>query len=205
MPAQSGPIKGTVDLLVYRVDGSGSDVLVPLSHPLAMPLRTGDEFKIVAEVNPPAYLYLFWVDENGAAVPVYPWKTGQWGTRPTDERAVPRLELVAPNGKGFSITGDAKGMETIVMLARSERLPASDAEVQGWFAGLKPLPFRGEQARVWFEDFDVLRTDEKRGLKFDGDVNAVDGPRGLQLALKQKVGPVELARAISFARVGPKP
>jgi hypothetical protein len=117
---------------------------------------------------------------------------------------VPALELVAPNGKGFAITGDAKGMETIVMLARSERLAATDAEVQGWFAGLKPLRFRGEQARVWFEDFDVLRTDEKRGLKYGGDVAEVDGPRRLQLALKQKVGPVELARAISFARVGPK-
>ena len=33
------------------------------------------------------------------------------------------------------------------------------------------------------------------------DVEDVGGPRGLQLALKQKVGPVELARAISFARV----
>jgi hypothetical protein len=29
-------------------------------------------------------------------------------------------------------------------------------------------------------------------------------PRGLQLALKQKVGPVELVRANRFARVGPK-
>jgi hypothetical protein len=198
------PIKGSVDLLVYRIDAAGSDVLVPLSHPLAMPLRTDDEFKIVAEVDRPAYLYLFWVDENGAGAPVYPWKPGQWGTRPADERPVRGLDLVAPNGKGFAITGDVKGMETIVMLARSERLSASDEEIQGWFAGLKPLPFRGEQARVWFENFDVVRDDAKRGYKIDGDVLKVDGPRGLQLALKQKVGPVELVRAISFARVGPK-
>ena len=205
LPAPAGPIKGSVDLLVYRIDGTGSDVLVPLSHPLAMPLRTGDEFKIVAEVDRPAYLYLFWVDENGAGVPVYPWQVGKWGTRPADERPVAALELLAPNGKGFAITGDAKGMETIVMLARSERLAVSDAEVQGWFAGLKPLPFRGAQARVWFENFDVLRTDEKRGLKYGGDLSEVGGPRRLQLALKQKVGPVELARAISFARVGRQP
>src|SRR5262249_11816333 len=110
----------------------------------------------------------------------------------------------APNGKGFTITGEANGMETIVMLARSERLTATDEEVQGWFAGLKPLPFRGPQARVWFENFDVVQDDEKGGFRIDGDVNALDGPRGLQLALKQKVGPVDLARAISFARVGPE-
>jgi hypothetical protein len=177
---------------------------VPLSHPLALPLRTGDEFKIVAEVNRPAYLYLFWVDENGAGAPVYPWKPSQWDTRPADERPVPGLDLVAPNGKGFEITGDVKGMETIVMLARSERWSASDAEIPGWFARLKPLPFRGEQARVWFENFDVVRDDAKRGFKIDGDVFDPDGPRGLQLALKQRVGPVELVRAISFARLGPK-
>jgi hypothetical protein len=203
-PPPSGPVKGSVDLLVYRIDRTGADVLVPLSHRLAMPLRTGDEFKIVAEVDRPAYLYLFWVDENGAGVPVYPWKPGKWGTRPEDERPVTKLELLAPNGKGFEITGDADGMETIVMLARSGPLAAADEEVQGWFAGLKPLPFRGEKARVWFEDFDVLRADEKRGLKYEGDVAEAGGPRGLQLALKRKVGPVELARAISFARVGSK-
>ena len=171
----AGPIKGSVDLLVYRIDRTGSDVLVPLSHPLALPLRTGDQFKIVAEVDRPAYLYLFWVDENGAGVPVYPWEQGKWDTRPADQQPVRTLELMAPNGKGFAVTGDAKGMETIVMLARSERLSTADAEVQGWFAGLKPLPFRGEQARVWFENFDVLRTDEKRGLKYGGDVAEVDG------------------------------
>jgi hypothetical protein len=44
--------------------------------------------------------------------------------------------------------------------------------------------------------------DEKRALKIGGDVSEAGGPRGLQLALKQKVGPVDLARAISFARVG---
>jgi hypothetical protein len=200
----AGPIKGSVDLLVYRIDASGSDGLVPLSHPLAMPLRAGDEFKIVAEVDRPAYLYLFWVDENGTGAPVYPWTPNEWGTRPADERPVPKVELLAPNGKGFTITGDVKGMETIVMLARSERLSASDEEIQGWFMGLKPLPFRGEQARVWFENFDVLRNDTKRGFKIDGDVLEPDGPRGLQLALKQRVGPAELVRAISFARIGPK-
>src|SRR5262249_50492177 len=91
VPARSGPIKGSVDLLVYRVDDKGGDVLVPLAHELAMPLRTGDELMIVAEVDRPAYLYLFWVDENGAGAPLYPWKPLSWDTRPTDERPVQKL------------------------------------------------------------------------------------------------------------------
>jgi hypothetical protein len=57
---------------------------------------------------------------------------------------------------------------------------------------------------VWFEDFDVPRADGRRGLKYDGDVSEVGRPRGPQLALKRMVGPVELARAVSLARVGPR-
>ena len=203
-PAAPRPLTGSVDLLVYRTDRTGREGLVPLDHPLAMPLRQGDQFKIVAEADRPSYLYLFWVDESGVGVPVYPWKPGEWGTRPAVEQPVTKLNLVHPNGKGFEVTGDREGMETILMLARSTKLEASEGDIKGWFAGLKPLPFRGEQARVWFEDFDVLRSGGKRGFTYGGDVSEPDGPRGLQLALKQKVGPVELARAISFARVGNK-
>jgi serine/threonine protein kinase len=198
------PLHGSVDLLVYRVDQTGSDVLVPLSDPLAMPLRKGDHFKIVTEVNRPAFLYVFWVDENGVGVPVYPWTPGEWGTRPANEQPVPNLDITGPNGVGFRVTGDANGMETILMLARSTRLEASEQEIRNWFLELKPLPFRGEQARVWFENFDVLQSDKKRGFEIIGDVKAVDGPLGLQLALKKKIGSVELERAISFARIGKK-
>ena len=58
--------RGSVDLLVHRLDADGSDIAVPLSDPRAMPLRPDDHFKIIAEIKPPAYLYLFWVDETGA-------------------------------------------------------------------------------------------------------------------------------------------
>lgn len=201
-PAAREPFRGSVDLLVYRVDHTQSDVLVPLSHPLALPLKANDHFKIAAEVNRPGYLYLFWIDETGRTVPVYPWTPGKWDTRPADERPTDKLDLVAPNGKGFKITGEANGMETILMLVRSEKLTATDDEVKGWFAGLKPLPFRGEQARVWFENFDVVREDRQRAFEIDGDVTSHDGPVGLQRAVKIKAGGVEFSRAISFARIG---
>jgi hypothetical protein len=57
---------------------------------------------------------------------------------------------------------------------------------------------------VWCEDFDVLIPDKMRGLKYGPDVTEMAGPRRLQLALQQKVGPVELARAVSFARLTPR-
>jgi hypothetical protein len=199
------PFKGSVDLLVYRVDADGSDGLYPLSDPRAMPLRPGDQFRIDAEVQPPAYLYLFWIDEAGKAAPVYPWVLDQWGTRPAHEGQVPGVKIKSPSGKALAIKGDAAGMETVLMLARAEPLDASEEEVRGWFAGLPPLPFRGERARAWFENFDLLRHDPTRAFPTDADWQDERSPLGLQATLAGRIGTkATYSRAITFARLGKK-
>jgi hypothetical protein len=198
------PFKGSVDLLVYRVDPDGSDGLYPLSDPRAMPLRPGDQFRIDAVVQPPAYLYLFWVDEAGKAVPVYPWKLDEWGSRPSHEERVGSVKIKSPRGNALKITGDAAGTETVLMLARAEPLDASEDEVRGWFTGLPALPFRGERARAWFENFDLLRHDPTRGF-IDPDVQDERSPLGLQATLAGRIGTkATYSRAISFARLGKK-
>jgi hypothetical protein len=197
--------RGSVDLLVGRLDFDGAEIPVPLHDPRAMPLRPGDLFKITAEIDPPAYLYLIWIDEKGQAVPVYPWVPGKWGTRPAEEMPLPRLEIKAPNGNYLKVTGDAAAMETVLMLARPTPLQASDAEVQGWFAGLGPLPLRGAKARVWFEDFDLVRNDPTRGFSYDDDLQKPTSPLGLQGVLRGRIGSAAAySRAISFARLGKK-
>jgi hypothetical protein len=174
-----------------------------------MPLRTGDQFKFAAELDRPAYLYLFWIDEYGKAVPVYPWKLGEWGTRPGAEEPTAKLVLPGPDGPGFQVTGQIDGMETVLMLARPTRLEATDDEVKGWFRDLTPLAFPSPDARVWFEDFDVLRVDksrfrENRGFKYAGELTSADGPLGLQAELGRRIGKANAgySRAVSFARVG---
>lgn len=62
--------RGSVDMLVVRHDLDGAEIAVALHDPRAMPLRPGDYVKIVAEVDPPAFLYVFWIDEHGQGVPV---------------------------------------------------------------------------------------------------------------------------------------
>lgn len=194
--------RGSVDLLVYRRD-AGSDVLVPLGDPRAMPLRPGDQVKLAAEVEPPAFVYLFWIDETGAAAPAYPWRFGEWGTRPTAERPVGALADVRwPGGEALKITGEAAGTETVLMLVRSSKLDAADDEVKGWFAGLRPVPFRGETARAWFQDFDLLRSDRLRAPGM-ADLDAADGPRGLMAELRRRAGgSAAFSRAVSFSRAG---
>jgi hypothetical protein len=198
-----------VDLLVVRQDVDGAEVAVPLSDPRAMPLRTGDHVKVVAAVEPPAYLYLFWIDEAGRAIPVHPWRLGEWGSRPAAEAPLPRLEVKAPDGRWLKITGEAAAMETVLLLARPAPLAVPDAEVRGWFAGLRPLPLpasptRRGHARAWFEGFDLVRDDPlRRGVGYDAGPAGADTPLGLQAMLRGRIGAeAAYSRAVSFARLG---
>jgi hypothetical protein len=56
---------------------------------------------------------------------------------------------------------------------------------------------------VWFETFDVLSDDpDRRGL---GKVEELDGPRGVQAVLRQRIGSqAAFSRAVSFSRQGAK-
>jgi serine/threonine protein kinase len=197
--------KGSVDLLVQwqNPDDANSNFTVSLSDPRAMPLRPGRLFKIVAEVEPAAYLYLFWIDEKGETLPVYPWVPSKWGTRPAEEKPAGRLEIKSPDGKYLQVTGDGAGMETILLLARPDKLDKSEEEVRRWFAGLVPLPLRGERSRVWFENFDLVRNDVTRGFSYAADLNKPDTPLAQQIELGRRIGKAAaFARAISFARLG---
>jgi serine/threonine protein kinase len=191
---------GSVDVYVYRKDDTNSDRLVPLWDPRAMPLKPGDQLRLIAEVNPPAFLYVFWIDEKGEAVPAYPWRFGEWGTRPAAEAPADRADVKWPGGEALKIDGPNAGTETVLMLARPTRLEAGDAEVQKWFAGLRPVSFQGDKAKVWFEDYDVLHGD---ALRAPGKAAEVDGPRGLQAELRRRIGPeTAWSRAVSFSRRG---
>jgi serine/threonine protein kinase len=191
--------RGSVDLYVYRKDDTTADKLVPLWDPRAMPLKPGDQVKVVAEVDPPAFLYVFWIDEKAEAVPAYPWRFGEWDTRPAAEGPVAKRDIKWPGGEALKIEGAAAGTETVLMLARPTKLEATDAEVRAWFAGLRPVPFQGDKAKVWFEDFDVLTGDRDRAPGMAGP--GLDGPRGLQAALRQRIG-AGFSRAVSFSRRG---
>ncbi|WP_439623639.1 protein kinase domain-containing protein [Gemmata sp.] len=202
-PVSAPKYRGSIDLLVIRENLDQLPVPVPLSDPRALPLRPGDHFKVVAEVDPPAYLYLFWIDETGAATPMYPWTGFQWGTRPPGEQKHGRLDLKDPRGNWFKISGDAAGMETLVLLARPEPLAAPEAEVRGWFDRLRPLRFAGPKARQWFEGFEPVAGDPDRAPDFGDGPGETGGPLGLQSVLKQRIGAAAgFARAVSFARLG---
>src|SRR5207249_358436 len=139
-------------------------VRLRLTDPAALPLKPGDQFRIEATADRPAYLYLFWIDTEGKAVPVYPWNpVVGWGTRPAEEQPLTTLELPPSAAQGYKIDGDQPGMETLILVARAEPLALTDEQVQLWFAGLPAQrPFQNPESAVWFENGRIVTEDDSR-------------------------------------------
>jgi serine/threonine protein kinase len=89
-PVERAALKGSIDVVVTE-PGNPRRQLLRLHDPAARPLKMGDEVRVVADLNRPAYLYVLWIDTRGKALPVYPWREGEWGRRPEPEMPVRRL------------------------------------------------------------------------------------------------------------------
>ncbi len=203
--ARSTPqYEGSVDIVVWTEAKAGVQARrLRLADAGALPLHPGNQIRLTARIEPAAYLYLFWIDSEGQAAPVYPWTPGQWGTRPAQEERVSRLDLPANPTKGYTIKGDQEGMETLVLLARDEPLPADEAALRGDLSGLPPQrPVQGDGcAAVWFENGRVVENDpDRRRRSFE--VNDINDPvLRLQDLLQRKLQPQgQFTAAVSFAR-----
>jgi serine/threonine protein kinase len=199
--SEDAPYKGAVDLLIWTRDGKDIRKL-RLTDAETLPLRPGDQIRIVAEVEPAAYLYLFWIDTEGKAAPIYPWKPGQWDTRPQKEDPRHRLELPERATKGYTISGDQAGMETLLLLARPTPLPPGDADIKRALSGLLPQrPVQNPRSAVWFENGDVIRSDaNRRALNFTAEeIN--DPVLRMQNLLREPMRPLApYTTAVSFAK-----
>src|SRR5262249_51276365 len=63
---------GAVDVLVWTKVGDAAR-RQRLRDEGALPLLNGDQYRIEARVSPASYVYLFLIDDDGEANPVYPW------------------------------------------------------------------------------------------------------------------------------------
>src|SRR5262249_8657227 len=103
--------RGRVDVLVER-----HNRLQRLNEPGALPLRPSDRFRIEGQVDPPAYLYVVWIDPGHDVTPVYPWdaKVG-WGSRPAREEPSGSVSLPANAGNRYTAPDAKSGVATIVL------------------------------------------------------------------------------------------
>lgn len=113
-----------------------------------LPLKPGDAIRIDAVADEPAYFYVAWLDADGKAQPLWPWKSGNWQGRPV-ECDTPRRELLIPGDTkaAMKLLPDPPGTQTLVVMTRDTPLPP-EADVakrfEGWpkQSGLDPSTLR---------------------------------------------------------------
>lgn len=120
-PCDKEPLAGNLDVMVLRPDRIGW-TRRSIFEEGAVPVSAVDRLCIDVRLNQPAFVYLLWINSEGVAEPVYPWKPGRWDERPSKEQRTTVLKLPdADPHVGWPIRGPA-GLETVVVLAREERL-----------------------------------------------------------------------------------
>ena len=136
-----------MDVLLARTK---DDPLQRLNVFGALPMRQSDTFRIEAEVNPTAYVYVIWVDPGHDVTPVYPWNPREgWGTRPAVEEPVGRLSLPRDAANRYTAPDAKPGVAAIVMFARPTPLDVPDETVRKWFEELPELPPPPGGGRAW--------------------------------------------------------
>src|SRR5262249_56143765 len=107
-------------------------------------------------------------------------------------------------GEGAPLGGGPAGIESLLLLAREEPLPA-DADVAGLFQGLprQQGPLR-LQAAAWFKNGELVRDEEHRGPIQIGKAEAIDDPvLQAQELLRGKLGRwFAFTRAVCFSFQG---
>ncbi len=178
----------------------------PFDSPGVLPLRYGDQIRVEAKTNRPAYLYVIWITPEGEAIPIYPWtpatpwKPEYWRARPKDEKPTDTVSLPAQAGKGWPIDS-GKGFETIVLLARDEPLP-NDVALESVFASL-PSQQTPSQTFVWLEAGDQQMA-SVRGANFSKLETLDDSTQQLKEVLADRLKPLHLSlyRAVCLSNRG---
>jgi hypothetical protein len=125
-PTRAASLHGEITLWVNEPKSTFRRGL-RLNQPGAVPVKTGDEVRVEAWVDRPAYLYLFWLGSDGKVAPLYPWKEHQWTERPLQEGKVERVELPEVVDDTMTLPPSAPGLETLVLLAREDSPLPRDA------------------------------------------------------------------------------
>jgi hypothetical protein len=163
-----------------------------------VPVRDGERVHLRAELIREAYVYLLWADAEGKADVYYPWNRETDDLRVPPPPQAPRRVVESPPelDKGWAIEG-AGGLETILLLARREPLPAG-VKFDELLAGLPRAPLR-DPREVAVLGFDGDRPLEPLHLFRGGSKTAkqIDDPL---LRLLEKLRPhFEVIRAVRFA------
>ena len=180
-----------------------------MSPEVRLPLTANDRFRIRGEVDPPAYLYLVWVDPDHDLTPAHPWnpEAERWqGTRPATEEpdgqgapaARERLVARPKRNRGWRRWCCSLAANPVGRVGRST--------LERWFKELPELPSPpgGEGSAVWFDDYAVVKTDPSRRAQFVREETNDPFERWQGQLQRSLSGKAQFQTAVSFARTGRK-
>lgn len=213
VPDARKPLQGNLDLLIFESSGEGDEFQASdrrqglrLHDPDALPLTARDWVRIEAELSRPAYVYIVWIDTEGVATPVFPWRNADWNQPPANE--TPRRKFHIPDAKSISpLTISAPGVETVLLLARDTPLDAEDyAKVAALFPKQPRQSRISRQPRfaVWLENGTRPRGKDRGAIR-PQIVAGVDDPE-LQIrdTMKRVKHLFPYTRAVMFGNTGKK-
>ena len=195
-------LTGTIDVWVWNA-GDETRRRITLHDSGTLPLRPGDQIRVEASLNRPAYMYLLLVDSQGGVAPIYPWAPGDWSQFPEHQDPTDRVSLPVAIDEGWKVQ-PPYGTETFVLLARDEPLP-SEVDIAGLLTGLPSQEVQDALRAIWFADgTPVSKTaDRLRGIDVTENATIDDSLLQTQQMIQEKLGPhFSLSRAVSFTSQG---
>jgi serine/threonine protein kinase len=154
------PLTAKLDVGIWKKEDSSRGLNLGTAG--ALPLRAGDWMRIEAETNRPAYLYAIYLDAQGEASPLFPWRKYDWDNRAAEQK---QSELHLPEDplEGAPLVAGPSGIEAVLLLARDEVLSAEEIGRLRRLFAKKPPPAKFDPLRgaVW------LGTEERFGNQRD--------------------------------------
>lgn len=209
------PTKGDLDIVIYESAKADADTFtagnplrqnIRLQDKFALPLTPRDWIRIEVTLDKPAYIYIIWIDTEGKATPIYPWKKYDWQQLPQEES--PRREFNFPSEDGVGpLSEGAPGVETILLFARREPLTSEQSTtIAQKFPNQSRNSTIAKQPRfaVWLEQGE--RPQERtRGPIRPGIVAKMDDPELQARELMKHVEEIfPYSRAVLFGNTGTK-
>ena len=157
-------------------------------------------------LNRPGYVHLIWIDSEGKAAPVLPWKPGDWNQLAQLPRPVGTVNLPEAADEGWPMTG-ASGMETLLLLVRDTPLP-SDVNLSSLLSDLPRQTMQSGRSLAVVANGQLVLTaqDGTRGPIFFSTMQIDDPVLRTQRLWQDRLGRhFSTIRAVTFAHTGDVP
>jgi Domain of unknown function (DUF4384) len=201
---QAAPIALGGELIVrVRSKTDGSTRELKPGDRSGLPLVPGENVRLEARLNQPAYVYLLWVDGQGHPSLLYPRADGKFGSRPSRVSARETVQSPDALDEWHRMSGPG-GLDTVLLLVRRKPLPAG-TDVAGLVGPLPPSPLRADLAFATRgldegQPTEVLRAGPDRGIAEEAD--KIDEPVLKLMERLRTQNQFEVVKAAQFAYRG---